>query len=719
MHQYYLPSGGIIMASKLVILESPSKTGTVSGILGSEYTVLASKGHVRDLPETMLGVKIDEDFEPVYVNLRKQTQIINSLKKSASEASCIYLASDPDREGEAIAWHLSYILKNVTCPVYRVTFNEITKKGVLEGMQNPRKIDVNLVDSYQARRVLDRLVGYQISPVLWKKVKKNLSAGRVQSVATRLICDREEEVKAFVPKEYWTVCSLFSKDGTKTDSFRAEFYSRGDKTKKETVLSEAECDEIIGAAGDGSFTVADVKKNLRRQSPLPPFNTSSLQQDAAHRLGFAPSKTMRIAQQLYEGVSVPGIGNTGLITYIRTDSLRVSDDAYYAARELILARYGESYLPSKRRIYKNKNSSQDAHEAIRPSHFDVLPDNVARVLTSDQYKLYKLIFERFIASQMSDSSGYQTVITLKHDDVVFRATGSTVKFKGFLSVYDVKSASSADDDSDNEKLPAVEVGDVLKALSLQKKQHFTQPPARYNEASLVKALEDLGIGRPSTYATIVSTIESREYVKNEKKTLYPTEIGIIVTDIMKKAFPEIVDVKFTASVEDRLDKIASGEIRWKDVIRDFYDPFSKELKEAENNIEKVRIQPKESDEVCPNCGKTLVYRKSRYGEFLGCPGYPQCRYIKPLVEQVGKNCPQCGRPLIYKKSSKGRKFISCSGYPECKFTSLYVPTGELCPKCGSFMVYKTGKNRRRYISCSNSACKYVPSDRSSRSEDET
>ena len=702
------------MASKLVILESPSKTGTVSGILGSEYTVLASKGHVRDLPETMLGVKIDEDFEPVYVNLRRQTQIINSLKKSAAEASCIYLASDPDREGEAIAWHLSYILKNVTCPVYRVTFNEITQKGVLEGMNNPREIDKNLVDSYQARRVLDRLVGYQISPVLWKKVKKNLSAGRVQSVATRLICDREDEVNAFVPQEYWTVSGLFSKDGTKTDSFRADYFSRGG-AKKETLSREAACDEIINAVGDGLFTVSDVKKAQRKQSPLPPFNTSSLQQDAAHRLGFAPSKTMRIAQQLYEGVNVPGIGNTGLVTYIRTDSLRVSDDAYNAAAKYILGRFGESYIPSRRRVFKNKNNSQDAHEAIRPSHFEVLPESVSQVLTQDQYRLYKLIFERFIASQMSDAVSFQTVITLKHGDLVFKASGSTVQFKGFLSVYDFRPSGTEGADPENEKLPDLGPGDVLKAFSVSKKQHFTQPPARYNEASLVKALEDLGIGRPSTYATIVSTIESREYVKNEKKTLYPTEIGRIVTDIMKKGFPEIVDVKFTANVEDRLDEVASGDIAWKDVIRDFYDPFSKELKAAEENIEKVKILPKESDEVCPNCGKTLVYRKSRYGEFLGCPGYPSCKYIKPIVDQVGKNCPQCGKPLVYKKSSKGRKFISCSGYPDCRFTSLYVPTGELCPECGSYLIYKTGKNRRKYITCSNTGCRYLPSGNSSKS----
>ncbi|MBP1588542.1 MAG: type I DNA topoisomerase [Clostridia bacterium] len=697
------------MASKLVILESPSKTGTVSGILGSEYTVLASKGHIRDLPETMLGVKIEDDFEPVYVNLRRQTQIINQLKKSAMEASCIYLASDPDREGEAIAWHLSYILKNVTCPVYRVTFNEITRKGVLEGMNNPREIDLNLVDSYQARRVLDRLVGYQISPVLWKKVKKNLSAGRVQSVATRLIVDREEEVNAFVPQEYWTICSMFSKDGTKNESFKAEYFNRGGGSKKETVSDEATCNEIIAAIGDGIFNVSDVKKSERKQSPMPPFNTSALQQDAAHRLGFAPSKTMRIAQQLYEGVNVPGIGNTGLITYIRTDSLRVSDDAYNAAKAYIKEKYGEAFVPAKRRIFKNKNNSQDAHEAIRPSHFEVLPERVSQVLTSDQYKLYKLIFERFIASQMSDASFYQTVITLKHDDIVFRATGSTVKFKGFLSVYDYKPASKTDGEAENEKLPALKAGDVLKSFGLQKKQHFTQPPARYNEASLVKALEELGIGRPSTYATIVSTIESREYVKNEKRVLYPTEIGKIVTDIMKKGFPEIVDVKFTANVEDRLDRVASGDVKWKEVIRDFYGPFSKELKAAEDNIEKVRILPKESDEVCPNCGRTLVYRKSRYGEFLGCPGYPHCKYIKPIADEVGKNCPQCGKPLVYKKSSKGRKFISCSGYPDCKFTSLYVPTGELCPQCGSHMIYKTGKNRRKYIICSNNSCKYLPS----------
>lgn len=692
---------------KLVILESPTKAVTVGRILGSDYKVVASKGHVRDLPGTMLGVKINKDsFEPVYVNLRDKITVINSLKNLAKEADAVYLASDPDREGEAIAWHLEYVLKLTDTPVYRVTFNEITEKGITEGMAAPRKIDKQLVDSYQARRVLDRLVGYQISPILWKKFKNNLSAGRVQSVATRLICDREEEIEKFVPKEYWTVDAILHPENNREASFKASFY--GKKGKKAELKTEAEAREIEKSVKDRLFTVTDVKKTEKKQSPYPAFTTSTLQQDCAHKLGYAPSKTMQLAQALYEGVNIEGAGLTGLITYIRTDSVRVSESAIDAARNYIQNKFGPKYLPAKKRYFKNKSSAQDAHEAIRPAHIEMTPEMLKPSLKPELYKLYKLIFDRFIASQMADMVLAQTVVTLDCDDNTFKASGSVVKFKGFGAEYDSGEEKDGEGNA-SPKIPALEAGEKAMPEIVKPEQHFTQPPPRYNEGSLVKALEDLGIGRPSTYATIISTIVSREYVKVEKKTLYPTEVGIIVTGIMKNAFPEIVDVKFTAGMEDSLDSIAAGENDWQKVLADFYGPFSKELEEADKKIEKVKQPVKTSDKVCDICGKPMVYRKSKFGEFLGCSGYPACKNIISIAKEVGKACPECGKPLVYKNSAKGRQFISCSGYPECKFASAYEPTGKNCPKCGKYLVYKKSRNGRRFIACSNQDCGYVPS----------
>ncbi|MCR5693474.1 MAG: type I DNA topoisomerase [Clostridia bacterium] len=692
---------------KLVILESPTKAGTVGRILGSDYKVAASKGHVRDLPETMLGVKINGGvFEPVYVNLRDKISIINTLKKQAKEADCVYLASDPDREGEAIAWHLAYVLKITDVPVYRVTFNEITEKGIKEGMSAPRAIDRQLVDSYQARRVLDRLVGYQISPILWKKFKNNLSAGRVQSVATRLICDREEEIANFVPKEYWSVDALLYPEGNPDEKFKAGYY--GKNGKKVELKNEEEALEILKAVKGKKFTVTEVRKNDKKQSPYPAFTTSTLQQDCAHKLGYAPSRTMQLAQTLYEGVNIEGAGLTGLITYIRTDSVRVSDSAVDAARDYILKKFGQKYLPAKKRYYRNKSSAQDAHEAIRPAHIEMTPEMLKGSLKPELYKLYKLIYDRFIASQMADMVLAQTSVTLDCEGHTFKSAGSVVKFKGFGAEYD--SGAAKDEDGKAEPgIPDLNTGEKVLSDSVTPEQHFTQPPPRYNEGSLVKALEDLGIGRPSTYATIISTIVSREYVRIEKKTLYPTEVGTIVTGIMKNAFPEIVDVKFTAGMEDNLDAIAAGEKDWQTVLADFYGPFSKELEEADSKIEKIKQPVKMSDRICEKCGKPMVYRKSKFGEFLGCSGYPSCKNIISIPKEVGKVCPECGKPLVYKKSAKGRQFISCSGYPECKFASTFEPTGKNCPKCGKYLVYKTRRGGRRYIACSDQNCGYVPS----------
>lgn len=693
---------------KLVILESPSKAGTVGRILGSDYTVVASKGHVRDLPETMLGVKISgNSFEPVYVNLRNKFSVISELKTLAKGAESIYLASDPDREGEAIAWHLEYLLKQTNVPIYRVTFNEITQKGVNEGMAAPRAIDRQLVDSYQARRVLDRLVGYQISPILWKKFKNNLSAGRVQSVATRLICDREEEIANFVAKEYWTVDAVLYPDGRQNEKFKASFYGRGGK--KAELKNEQEAREIEQLVTGKKFTVTDVKKNDKKQSPYPAFTTSTLQQDCVHKLGYAPSKTMQLAQTLYEGVDVAGEGLTGLVTYIRTDSVRVSEEAIDAARAYIQDRFGAKYLPAKKRYYKNKSSAQDAHEAIRPAHIELTPEKVKSSLKPELYRLYKLIFDRFIASQMADMVFAQTSVTLDCDGVTFKSSGSVIKFKGFGAEYDSNGSEKGNDEEAEPRIPDIDVGTAVFPDSIKPEQHFTQPPPRYNEGSLVKALEELGIGRPSTYATIISTIVSREYVRLEKKTLYPTDIGIIVTGIMKNAFPEIVDIKFTAGMEEDLDKIADGEKDWQSVLAEFYGPFSKELEAADTKIEKVKVPVKVSDKVCEICGKPMVYRKSKYGEFLGCSGYPTCKNIISINKEVGRACPECGKPLVYKKSAKGRQFISCSGYPECKFASAYEPTGKNCPKCGKYLVYKMSRGGRRFIACSDQSCGYVPS----------
>ncbi|HHT93810.1 MAG TPA: type I DNA topoisomerase [Clostridiaceae bacterium] len=695
------------MADYLVIVESPTKANTIKKFLGRSYKVEASAGHVRDLPKSKLAIDIENDFEPQYINIRGKGDLIKTLKKEAGKAKKVYLATDPDREGEAISWHLTQLLDIDANEPCRVTFNEITKNAVLEGFKNPRPIDMKLVDTYQARRVLDRIVGYKISPVLWKKVKKGLSAGRVQSVATRLICDREDEIEAFEPKEYWSITALLSKFGKK-DRFEAKFH--GKQGGKIEVENEEQAKTIYDEIENSEFKVVDLKKSERRRSPAPPFTTSTLQQEASRRFGFPASKTMMVAQMLYEGIDLGGKqGVTGLVTYIRTDSVRISDNAQNQALEYIKGNFGDEYVPKKKRVYKNKNQAQDAHEAIRPTYLEHAPGKIKDKLTNDQYKLYKLIYERFIASQMAEAV-YDTVsvdILTSKGDYLFKASGSTLKFKGYTAIYmDSKSDNNDENEEDgNRKLPKLEVGEVLNLDKLDKKQHFTQPPPRYTEASLVKALEEHGIGRPSTYAPTISTILARGYVRREKKVLFPTELGRIVNDLLKKSFNDIVNVEFTANIEDRFDKIAEGEENWVSVIRDFYTPFEKQVQMAEEELEKVKIEDPVSDVPCDKCGRMMVYKTGRYGKFLACPGFPECRNTKPIVEEVGVDCPSCGKPLIYRKTKTGRKYVGCSNYPDCEFNSWNVPTGEKCPECGQHLEYVNRRSGTQ-IACSNKKCSY-------------
>lgn len=695
------------MADYLVIVESPTKANTIKKFLGRSYKVEASAGHVRDLPKSKLAIDIENDFEPQYINIRGKGDLIKTLKKEAGKAKKVYLATDPDREGEAISWHLTQLLDIDANEPCRVTFNEITKNAVLEGFKNPRPIDMKLVDTYQARRVLDRIVGYKISPVLWKKVKKGLSAGRVQSVATRLICDREDEIEAFEPKEYWSITALLSKFGKK-DRFEAKFH--GKQGGKIEVENEEQAKTIYDEIENSEFKVVDLKKSERRRSPAPPFTTSTLQQEASRRFGFPASKTMMVAQMLYEGIDLGGKqGVTGLVTYIRTDSVRISDNAQNQALEYIKGNFGDEYVPKKKRVYKNKNQAQDAHEAIRPTYLEHAPGKIKDKLTNDQYKLYKLIYERFIASQMAEAV-YDTVsvdILTSKGDYLFKASGSTLKFKGYTAIYmDSKSDNNDENEEDgNRKLPKLEVGEVLNLDKLDKKQHFTQPPPRYTEASLVKALEEHGIGRPSTYAPTISTILARGYVRREKKVLFPTELGRIVNDLLKKSFNDIVNVEFTANIEDRFDKIAEGEENWVSVIRDFYTPFEKQVQKAEEELEKVKIEDPVSDVPCDKCGRMMVYKTGRYGKFLACPGFPECRNTKPIVEEVGVDCPSCGKPLIYRKTKTGRKYVGCSNYPDCEFNSWNVPTGEKCPECGQHLEYVNRRSGTQ-IACSNKKCSY-------------
>lgn len=682
------------MAKSLVIVESPAKAKTISKFLGKQYKVVASVGHVRDLPRSKMGIDLENNYEPHYITIRGKGPVIKELKAEAKKVEEILLATDPDREGEAIAWHLAHILSIGEEKKCRIEFNEITKTAIQNAIKSPRPINKNLVDAQQARRILDRLVGYSISPLLWRKIRKGLSAGRVQSVATRLICDREREIEAFVPQEYWSIIANLEIKETK-EKFSAKFYGTADE--KIEINDQETVQNILSQLDDESYVVSSVKKGQKKRNPYPPFTTSSLQQEAANRLGFSTKKTMLLAQQLYEGVDVKGEGTVGLITYIRTDSVRISEDAQKSARKYILKNYSEDYLAEQKQ-YASKKQMQDAHEAIRPTSVERTPEQIRSSLSTDQYKLYKLIWERFLASQMQ-SAVYSTYkVDIKNNHYLFKALGSKLEFDGFLKVYSYASTT------EDEIIPEVTEGQKLKLNKIEPKQHFTQPPARFTEASLVKELEEKNIGRPSTYVPIITTILSRGYVEREKKSLKPTELGMIVTDLLLEYFHDIVDVHFTAELEEQLDKIEEAKAKWVDVVDAFYKPFSKTLKHAEEEIQKIEIVEEETDEICEKCGKKMVVKYGRYGKFLACSGYPECEYTQPFVQKIGVNCPLCDGDLVERRTKKGRLFYGCKNYPKCNFVSWREPVNEKCPLCNSIFVKKN--KRTNILECSNKECAY-------------
>lgn len=673
--------------SKLVIVESPAKAKNIKGYLGKGYDVVASMGHVRDLPSARLSVDIDNDFAPKYAIIKGKENFVKELKKKADKSDYVYLATDPDREGEAISWHLATILGLDLKDKNRVTFNEITKHGVTEGMSKPRSIDEDLVNAQQARRILDRLIGYKLSPFISQKIRRGLSAGRVQSVALRLVVDREEEIRAFVPQEYWSIDAKFTNPPSKK-TFSAAVYSKsGSKIK---ITCKEESDKILSELEGAEYKVSSVKKGTRKKSPTPPFTTSTLQQEASRRLSFQARRTMKAAQELYEGLDVAGLGTVGLITYMRTDSLRISDEARAAGNRFIAETYGEKYLPKKPRYYKSKGNIQDGHEAIRPSMPEVTPDSIKGSLTTDQYKVYKLIWERFIASLMESCLQETVKVEIEAGDYILTASGYTVKFDGFTVLYE-ESKDDADSDS-SVALPPLAAGDVLRLKSILGNQHFTQPPARYTEASLTKALEENGVGRPSTYVTITSTIVAREYVKREGKQFVPTELGEAVTKLLEDKMPNIVNVKYTSKMEEDLDKIDSGEKNYIDMIRRYYDEFEKPLELAKKEMQgvKIKLKEEETDEICEKCGRNMVVKVGRFGKFLACPGYPECKNTKPLVYKTKAKCPECGGDVIEKKTKKGVSFFGCSNYPNCNFMTWDAPSEEVCPHCGKSLFKRKG-----------------------------
>lgn len=656
------------MANKLIIVESPAKASTITKFIGGSVKVMASMGHIRDLPKSKLAVDVENNFEPEYINIRGKATLIKSLKKEANLAKTVYLATDPDREGEAIAWHLAYILNISPESLCRVTFNEITKDAVKDSIKHPRAIDKNLFDAQQARRVMDRIVGYKMSPVLWKKVKRGLSAGRVQSVVVKLICDREEEIGNFIPEEYWNIYANLLAEGAKR-TFEAKFYGKNDK--KVELSNKEQVDKIISEIKDADFIITDIKNGVKKRTPAPPFTTSTMQQEASRKLGFAIKKTMSVAQGLYEGVKVPEKGVVGLITYMRTDSTRISDVARSAAKSYIELTYGTAYYEN--RFYKTKAGAQDAHEAIRPTYIDLTPDKIKDSLTRDQYKLYNLIYNRFIASQMS-SAVYDTIaVSIKANDYNFKANGQSIKFKGFMKLY-VEDKDIDNGEDDELILPSLEVNQKLKNDKLDTKQSFTEPPARYTEASIVKVLEEKGIGRPSTYAPTISTILDRHYVQKEQKQLVPTELGKIVNKLLIENFSDIVNEKFTANIEEEFDEIAEGKVDWKKVIADFYGPFEKNVEKVEKELEHVELVDEVSDVQCEKCGRMMVYKYGRYGKFLACPGFPECRNAKPIIETIDVPCPVCGGAVQIKKTKRGRKFYVCENNPgTCEYISWNKP----------------------------------------------
>lgn len=684
------------MAKSLVIVESPAKAKTIEKFLGkSHYTVKASVGHIRDLPKSKLGVDIENNFDPQYINIRGKGDVIKELKKEAKKSKKVFLATDPDREGEAISWHLAHILALDDTENCRIEFHEITKDAIKKAIKNPRNIDLDLVDAQQARRVLDRLLGYQISPILWQKVRKGLSAGRVQSVTTKLICDREKEIEEFIPKEYWTI-ELDAK--TQEDKeLTLKFY--GEDDKKVELESESQVNNILDRIKDKDLVVKNIESKSRRKSAPKPFTTSMLQQEAANKLGFTTKKTMMVAQELYEGIDIDGEGTVGLISYIRTDSKRISEEAKEKAKEFILNEYSDKYykFEEKKKAKEEKKKVQDAHEAIRPTSVDRTPNNIKSSLSRDQYKLYDLIWRRFVASQMEDSVFDTLNLTCKVDNVIFKATGSKLKFDGYTKVYNFT-------DREDKILPQVSEEDKLSIEDVKPNQHFTQPPARYTEASLVKTLEELGIGRPSTYAPTIATILNREYVEKNGSSLCPTELGKIVTKILEENFHKFVDVDFTAEMENMLDEVEEGDIYWKEVVADVYAPLKEAIEVAIENIEKVNMD-EETDEICETCGSNMVIKYGRFGKFIACKNYPECKTTKPLVNKVGVKCPKCNKgDIILRKSKKGKAFYGCSNYPECDFISWNKPTGELCSECNSYLVEKVTKSETKVI-CSNKECK--------------
>lgn len=680
------------MAKNLVIVESPAKAKTLKKFLGSSYKIEASVGHVRDLPKSELGIDVENDFEPKYITIRGKGEVLAKLRKEVKAADKIYLATDPDREGEAISWHLMHALKLDEKKSSRITFNEITKNAVKKSLKEARSIDMDLVDAQQARRELDRIVGYNISPLLWRKVKKRLSAGRVQSVALKIICDREEEIDNFIPEEYWTLEVTLSSG---IEKLVARYIAGPDGLR-----NEEETQAIVKQIQTEPFVVSEVKKGTRVKKPAPPFTTSTLQQEASKLLGYATAKTMMIAQQLYEGVEIKGEGTIGLVSYIRTDSLRISDEAYEAGKDYIVTHFGTEYASPERPQYKAKGRSQDAHEAIRPTYAEKTPDSLKGSLSKDQYRLYKLIWERFIASQMAPALFDTLSVKINAAGHLFRSSGSVMRFDGYMTVY--KKNEESDEDV---SVPELSSGQVLALDEINPEQHFTQAPPRYTEASLVKTMEESGIGRPSTYAATISNIVHRGYISKESKTLYPTELGEVVNDIMVNNFDDIVDIDFTAKMEEDLDKVEEGELEWKEIVRVFYAPFYEKIKLAEEKIGEIDIEDQKTDVICENCGRNMVIKYGRYGRFLACPGFPECRNTKPLFEDADVCCPLCQAKVFIKKTRKGRLYYGCEKNPACNFMSWNRPTGEICPECGSFLVEKGSKTKK--IVCSNNQCHFV------------
>ena len=695
------------MATKLVIVESPSKAKTIGKYLGPDYAVKASMGHLRDLPKSTMGVDLEHDFTPKYLPVSGKEDLIKELKKAAAQAETVYLATDPDREGEAISWHLKELLQLSDGKAQRVTFNEITQRVVRESIANPREIDYDLVDAQQARRILDRIVGYQLSPLLWKKVRRGLSAGRVQSVATRLVVDRENEIRAFIPKEYWSLDVTLNLIG-KPGSFVARYFGNAKKKELETEQQvQAIVDDITGK----TFAVTNVKRADKKRSAAPPFTTSTLQQEASRKLNMTPKRTMAIAQQLYEGVDVAGEGTTGLITYMRTDSLRLSDEAMAAAADFIKHRYGREYYYGHFHVFKTKSGAQDAHEAIRPTRVELDPEQIKGSLTREQYKLYKLIWSRFLASQMANAVYDTVAIDTECAGHVFRSTNQSLKFAGFIAVYE----EGRDDETEvnDSPLPDLQAGDTADATKIEKEQHFTQPPARYTEATLVKAMEEKGVGRPSTYASIVSTIQDREYVLKEDKRLAPTPLGEVVNGLMMDRFNDIIDVEFTANMETQLDDVEAGTRKWKEVLAEFYQGFQKELTEAEEALKgtRLKVPEEETEEICDVCGRKMVIKEGRFGKFLACPGWPECKNTKPLVEKMPGRCPKCGGTLLKRKSKRGYPYYACEKGAECGFMSWDVPTEHECPLCAQTMFKKAGKGRNKPF-CINEKCEnFLPEDK--------